>query len=151
MFELPSHPFQHITPSKELAYLSKESSTVEKRTIIAKGTASSATHFGMSEENVVAPGWDIPYSPPISPSQVGSQVVDLSLIYFGMPHAMPKAVVLSPFHSFKASSQKLRPDLTDESGMIVIVPLREIPRDYAKIEIAKYIERAGDRKVYVDC
>lgn len=32
---------------------------------------------------------------------------------------------------------------------IEIVNIREIPRDYAKIEIAKYIDSAGDRKVYI--
>lgn len=64
-------------------------------------------------------------------------------------YVMPEAVVLTPFHRFKASPQKPRPVITDESGMIVIVPLREIPHDYAKIEIAEYIQRAGDRKVYV--
>lgn len=32
---------------------------------------------------------------------------------------------------------------------IEIVNIREIPRDYAKIEITKYINNAGDRKVYI--
>jgi len=29
-----------------------------------------------------------------------------------------------------------------------IVPVREIPYDYAKLEIIRYIQNAGDRKVY---
>ncbi len=32
---------------------------------------------------------------------------------------------------------------------IEIMNIREIPRDYAKLEIAKYMYDAGDRKVYI--
>ncbi len=32
---------------------------------------------------------------------------------------------------------------------VEIINIREIPRDYAKLEIAKYMQDAGNRKVYV--
>ncbi len=32
---------------------------------------------------------------------------------------------------------------------IIIVPIRELPREYAKIEISRYIQQAGGRKVYI--
>jgi len=32
---------------------------------------------------------------------------------------------------------------------IMIVPIREIPYDYAKIEIAKYVQHAKNRKVSI--
>lgn len=32
---------------------------------------------------------------------------------------------------------------------IEIVNIREMPRDYAKLEIAKYMHAAGNRKVYI--
>lgn len=51
--------------------------------------------------------------------------------------------IFSPFYRPNVES-----DLS-ESGMIVIVSLREIPRDYAKIEIIEYIRQAGGRKVYI--
>ena len=35
------------------------------------------------------------------------------------------------------------------SDEIIIVPLRELPRESAKIEIAEYIQRAGGRRVYI--
>lgn len=44
------------------------------------------------------------------------------------------------------STTRPRPIQTDE---IVIVPLMELPRDYAKMEIAEYIRQAGGRKVYL--
>ena len=123
--------------------------------IINKGTASSITHIWMPKEEV-APGFQSLYSGQFGlRNQVGIQVgANFSRTvlesYSGLHPIIIEDVVGFQYHGLTASAglptMRLRPIQTDE---IVIVPLRELPRDYAKKEIIDYIQNVGGRKVYI--
>jgi len=109
---------------KEPLYLSKESSTPEKKLFYAKGTASSAVHPWTPQERATT-GYYSLYS---GHHELQNQVSQL----YGLTTSYPQS-----------------PAISDESEEIVIVPLRELPREYAKMEISEYIQQAGGRKVYI--
>ncbi len=142
MIELKLQSPQQVAPSKDIIYLSKESSPSEKKIVYTKGTASLPAHYRKDEMDFYFKYQD----------QVGA--IDLIKIISGHGYGMsalsfesgiwspPKTLTISDI----LSQMRPNPILTDE---IVIVPLREIPRDNAKKEIAEYIQRAKGRKVYI--
>lgn len=156
MFNLKLLSIQQSTSPEKPPYLPKEGSTAKEKMVYLKGTASSVAHAWLPQERATSGYYSFYPSRPELRHQAGVPVgVDFGRTlrdsYYGVPHVMPEEAAVSQFYRFtaRANPQKPRPLLSDESGMIVIVPLRELPRDYAKIEIAEYIQRAGDRKVYI--
>lgn len=155
MFDLKSPHTQKVAPPQSQIYLSKESFTAEEKMIINKGTASSITHTWMHKEEV-APGFHSLYPGQFGlRNQVGIPVgANFSRAvlesYSGLHPIIFGGVVGFQYYGLTASAglptRKLRPIQTDE---IVIVPLRELPRDYAKKEIIDYIRNVGGRKVYI--
>ena len=152
MLSLKSLPNQHVAPIKEPLYLQKESSTPENNLICAKGTASSVVHTWTPQERATS-GYYSLYSGYLH-HQVEIPIgVDFGRTlwdsYYMMPHIMPESEVVSQLYGPTASANPPRPIASDESEEIVIVPLRELPREYAKMEISEYIQKAGGRKVYI--
>ena len=83
--------------------------------------------------------------------QVGIPVgVDFSRhSWHGVSHIIPEVAAVPQLYGLTGNANPPRPITSDESEEIVIVPLRELPRESAKIEISKYIQLAGGRKVYI--
>lgn len=133
MFNLKSIHTQQATSNKEPPYLPKDSVTPEKKLIYTKGTASPVMHTWMPQERTIS-GYSLYSKDP----------------YYGIANVIPEMSVISQIYGDIASANpstiKPKPIPSDE---IVIVPLRELPRDDAKKEIAEYIRRAGGRKVYI--
>ena len=152
MFSLKSFPNQHVAPIKESLYLLKESSTPENNLICAEGTASSVVHTWTPQERATS-GYYSPYFGYLH-HQVGIPIgVDFGRTlwdsYYRMPHIIPESEVVSQLCEPTVSANPLRPIASDELEEIVIVPLRELPRESAKMEISEYIRKAGGRKVYI--
>lgn len=154
MFNLT--PSVQSTSTEKLPYLPKESATAEGRMVYLKGTASYVAHKWLTPDRDTSGHYSYYSGHPELGHQGGIPVgMDFGRALwdsnYWIPHAMPEVAAVSQFYTptARANPQKPRTLLSDESGMIVIVPLRELPRDYAKIEIAEYIQRAGDRKVYI--
>lgn len=154
MFDLKSLPTQHVAPIKEPLYLSKESSTPEKKLICIRGTASSIAHSWIPQERATTGYYSFYSMHHELQHQVRIPVeVDFGRklwdSYYGMAHIMPETAAVSQLYGLKASVNPPRAITLDEPDEIIIVPLRELPRDYAKIEISEYIRRAKGRKVYI--
>lgn len=149
MFELKSLPTQHVTPSKEPLYLSKETATDEKKIIITKGTASSVAHKWMPQEKTTIGYQSFHY--PIHSNQAGVQA--RSEEYSGINPIIFGDIFSYQYHELTASAglltMKSRPIQSDETDEIEVVLLREMPYEYAKLEITRYIQCAGGRKVYI--
>ena len=154
MFNLKTLPTQHIAPIKDYFYLPTESSTPEKKLICTKGTASSVAHSWTPQEratleynSVYSSHHELHHQVGI-PAGVGfgRKLLDS---YCGISHIMPEVATVSQLYGLTASTNPPRPITSDESEEIVIVPLRELPREDAKIEISKYVQLAGGRKVYI--
>lgn len=136
----------HVAPPTDNIYLSKESSTDEKRRVYSKGSSSYITreqkHYGSEMKDFYSG-----HQSHIGAINLGKTILGQS---FGMPPISLERGIWSPPKSPTASDIlsliRREPILTDE---IIIVPIREIPRDYAKKDIAEYIQRAGGRKVYI--
>ncbi len=152
MFSLKSLPNQHVAPIKEPLYLQKESSTPENNLICAEGTASSVVHTWTPQERATS-GYFPLYSDYLHHQVEIPTGVDFSRTlwdsYYMMPHIIPGLKVGSQLYGLTASANSPRPITSNESEEIVIVPLRELPREYAKMEISEYIQKAGGRKVYI--
>lgn len=150
MFNLKLLSIQQTTSPEKPIYLPKESSTAEKKMVYLKGTASSVAHAWMPQEEVTPEYHSLYSGQPILGNQSGTDFSRTVLeSYYGMHPIIIGGVVGFQYHGLTASvglSTRPRPIQTDE---IVIVPLRELPRDYAKMEIAEYIRQAGGRKVYL--
>lgn len=151
MYNLKSLSTQHVAPIKEPLYLSKESSTPEKKLICTKGTASSVVHSWIPQERTTLDSYSLYSDQPYRSNQVVTDFYRTLLDpYIGIHHMIGADIVDFQYHRLTASAglstRRPRHIQTDE---IVIVPLRELPRDYAKMEIARYIQQAGGRKVYI--
>lgn len=142
MFELKSFPTQQVPPSKETA-------TDMKKIIITKGTASAIAHKWMPHEKTML-GYQH--------NQAGvQQRTDYSGAssneYFGIHPLIFGDIVSYQYHEFTANPDLLtmrsRPIQSDETDEIEVVLLRDMPYDYAKLEITRYIQSAGGRKVYI--
>lgn len=151
MFNLKLLSIQQTTSPEKPIYLPKESSTTEKKMVYLKGTASSVAHAWMPQEEVTPEYHSLYSGQPRLGNQAGTDFSRTLLeSYYGMHPIIIGDVVGFQYHGLTASAglstKRPRPIQTDE---IVIVPLRELPRDYAKMEIARYIQQAGGRKVYI--
>lgn len=140
----------------EPLYLKRESSTPAEMVTCAKGTVSSLMHSWINPETVSHEYWSpsSPYSDYSRPqNQAGFPLeinVEKSLwdSFHGMPLIMSVGAS-SQLYGLKTSGTFSRPIKSEETEDIIIVPIREIPHEYAKIEISKYIQQAGGRKVYI--
>lgn len=154
MLSLRSGPTQHVAPIKEQLYFSKESSTHDKKLIYAKGTASSTVHSWAPQERASTGYYSLSSIHHGFQYQVGIPVgvgFDRKLFdsYHGMHQTMSGVAVVAQVYRLTASANPLGPITSDESEEIVIVPLRELPHEYAKMEISEYVRLAGGRKVYI--
>ncbi len=154
MFDLKLISGWQNAPPEEPFYLSKENSTAEGKMIITKGTASSVAHTQMPQEADL--GYyslysdHQPYQSPDLRRGAGADFKEtLSGLSFGMSQVIGREVLFQ-YHGLTATDvfSIIRPR-SISSDEIVIVPIREIPHEYAKREIAEYIQRAGGRKVYI--
>lgn len=153
MFNLKLLSIQQTTSPEKPIYLPKESSTAEKKMVYLKGTASSVAHAWLPQE--VTPRYHSLYS---GRPRLGDQIgMDFSRTvlesYYGAHPILIGDVVGFRYHGLTASAglSTTRQGLitSDETDEIEIVPIREIPHEYAKLEITRYIQHAGGRKVYI--
>ncbi len=106
-----------------------------------------------SEDKMVYSSGTASTVPSMPPNQRGREelimgVSELRQVYYAVPH-VNIGVAVWPFRG--VPSLMTTPDRTPsiETDEIEIVPLREIPYEYAKSEIIRYIQAAGGRKVYI--
>lgn len=133
-------------PQKDTVYLSKECSPSEKKIVCFRGTTSLPGHYRKD-----AMKFYFRYQ-----EEVGGRL-DLAETILGQIYGMPtislESGIWSPPKNLTVSDvltlMKQRPILFEETDEIKIVPLREIPYEYAKLEITRYIQSAGGRKVYI--
>lgn len=154
MLSLKSLPTQRVAPLKKQTYFSKESSTPEKKLIYAKGTASSVVQSWIPQERASTGYYSLSHGHHGFQYQVGVPVgigFDRKLFdsYHGMHQTMSGVAVVPQLYGLTASANPPGPISSDESEELVIVPLRELPREYAKMEISEYVRLAGGRKVYI--
>ncbi len=133
-------------PPKDIVYLLKECPHFEKKIACFRGTTSLPPHYRKD-----AMKFYFRYQ-----GEVGGRVDLAEPILgqiFGMPTISLESGIWSPPKNLTVSGVltllKQRPILFEETDEIKIVPLREIPYEYAILEITRYIQSAEGRKVYI--